>query len=223
MKNGARARFFWPRMDADIAEKRNKCATCNGMAPSQPREELLADEPPTFPFKQVAMDYFSLKGHTYVVEACKYSGWIFVKRMEMTAMSEMVTFLRACMDYHGAPKVIESDGGPPFNSEAWGNHLKTWGIQHRLSSAAYAQSNGRAELAVKTAKRILADNTLPSGSLDTDTVTRALLHTRKRRCVVWGSPCPRSSTAGGSRTAFRTHPSRGGEISTRVTRSGWPD
>ena len=61
-------------MDADIAQRRNKCATCNAMAPSQLREELLADEAPTFPFEQVCMDYFSLKGHTYVVEADKYSG-----------------------------------------------------------------------------------------------------------------------------------------------------
>ena len=42
-------------------------------------------------------------------------------------------------------------------------------------SAYYSQSNGRAEAAVKTAKRILMDNTGPGGSLDTDKVAVALL------------------------------------------------
>ena len=68
-----------------------------------------------------------------------------------------------------------SDRGPPFNSGAWENYLRKWGIRHRLSSAAYAQSNGRAGLAIKSAKQILADNTLLSGNLDTDAVVRALL------------------------------------------------
>ena len=45
----------------------------------------------------------------------------------------------------------------------------------RVLSAYYPQSNGRAEAAVKTAKRILMDNTGPGGTLNTDKVSVALL------------------------------------------------
>ena len=44
-----------------------------------------------------------------------------------------------------------------------------------MSSAYYPLSSGRAEAAVKTAKRILMDNTGPMGTLNTDKVSVALL------------------------------------------------
>ena len=56
--------------------------------------------------------------------------------------------------------------------------LKQWAIYWRKSSANFPQSNGRAELAVKTCKRLLRSNTGPDGSLDTSMVARALLQYR---------------------------------------------
>ena len=50
-----------------------------------------------------------------------------------------------------------------------------WAVKHRLSSAAYPQSNGQAELAVKSAKRIISGNTGAQGSLDNDCAARAIL------------------------------------------------
>ena len=46
--------------------------------------------------------------------------------------------------------------------------LQRWGVKHRLSSAYNPHSNTRAELAVKTRKRILRDNMSTKGSLNTD-------------------------------------------------------
>ena len=53
--------------------------------------------------------------------------------------------------------------------------LKNWGVTARLSSTQYPQSNGRAEAAVKTAKRIIKTNTGSGGTLDTDKASLALL------------------------------------------------
>ena len=48
----------------------------------------------------------------------------------------------------------------------------------RPSSARYSQSNGRAELGVKTAKRTIEENTASNGSLNTDKACQALLQYR---------------------------------------------
>ena len=70
------------------------------------------------------------------------------------------------------PEIIETDGGPPFNGENWRTFLSQWGIRHRLSSSMYPESNSRAELGVKVAKRMIRDNTGTGGNLDTDASTR---------------------------------------------------
>ena len=56
--------------------------------------------------------------------------------------------------------------------------MKTWGINIRKSAAHYAQSNGRAELAVKVAKSILWSNCDVNGNIDNNHVARALLQCR---------------------------------------------
>ena len=53
-----------------------------------------------------------------------------------------------------------------------------WCVKPRLSSVTYPQSNGQAELAVKTTKRIVNGNIGPQGSLDNDNVAWAILQYR---------------------------------------------
>ena len=56
--------------------------------------------------------------------------------------------------------------------------LVQWNIRHRVSSAYHPQSNGRAEVAVKSAKRLLRSNVGPCGTLDNDKFLRAMLQLR---------------------------------------------
>ena len=50
-------------------------------------------------------------------------------------------------------------------STAFQNFLTKWWVTQRLPSVAYPQSNSRAELGVKTAKRIINDNTSHQGGI----------------------------------------------------------
>ena len=76
------------------------------------------------------------------------------------------------------PEELSSDGGPEFTASSTCDFLGKWGVKHRISSAYHPQSNGRAEVAVKTTKRLLRSNIGPTGSLDNDRFLRALLQLR---------------------------------------------
>merc|ERR1712059_61011 len=69
-------------------------------------------------------------------------------------------------------------GGSTYLSNRTQQFLKTWGIRHRVSSAYTPHGNLRAEMGVKSMKRMLQGNLSPNGELDTDAFSRALLNYR---------------------------------------------
>ena len=114
-------------------------------------------------------------GHNFIIYADRFSGWTEVVDAIQPNATAVCNTLRRYFETFGVPEEMSSDGGPPFNSSDYATFLKDWNVTHRLSSAYYAQSNGRAEAAVKTIKRILTTNISSTGSLDTDAVAKALL------------------------------------------------
>ena len=91
------------------------------------------------------------------------------------------SLIKSCRDLflqYGGPEEFSSDGGPQFKAEEFQTLLKQWECDHRCSSAHYPLSNGRAELAVKTSKRMIQDNIAADGSLNCQKFARAMLQYR---------------------------------------------
>lgn len=95
-----------------------------------------------------------------------------------TTAKSLISQLRALFSQFGIPAELSTDGGPPFTSYAVATFLRDWDVRLRLSSAYFPQSNGRAELAVKVAKRMIEGNAGPNGRLNTDRFMAALLQHR---------------------------------------------
>ena len=182
MLSRATASLYWPRMTNDIHTARSSCRACNRNAPSQARLPPTAPELPTTPFEKIAADFFDLRGKHFLVIADRLSGWTEVVQVKAGSPSAgskgLCDALRTIFITFGVPNEISSDGGSEFTSGETQDFLSRWGTRHRLSSAYFPQSNGRAEVAVRVTKRLLEENMDTNGNLNNDKVARALLQQR---------------------------------------------
>ena len=147
------------------------------MAPSNPAPPPEQPVHPDFPFSHICMDFFQAD-HTYLAMVDRYSNWLSVFQLAKDDSANVIHVLRQYFARWGVAKEITSDGAPVFTSSAMGDFLNRWGVKHRVSSAYYPRANKRAELAVKSAKRLIRGNLGPRGSLNTDAFARALLEHR---------------------------------------------
>ena len=179
MNERAKAGVYWPGITKDIETVRASCSSCNRSMPSQPRAPPVEPLIPSTPFEAVACDYFKFSGYYYFIAADRLSGWLEVNKIPVgtneSGSKGLCKALRRLMIQVGVPKEVSSDGGPEFVAGETEAFFSRWGIHHRISSAYNPSSNGRAELAVKTAKRLLMNNVGANGSLDNDATVRALL------------------------------------------------
>ena len=146
-------------------------------APSQPAGPPVRPPSPEHPFQLIVGDYFHKAGQNYLVIADRYSGWVslFPTGTGDFDAEALIRHLRTYFITFGVPTEYSSDDGPQFQSGKLAKFLKTWGVYHRKSSAYFPHSNSRAEIAVKTAKRILMENTEPNGEFNRDAYCRAML------------------------------------------------
>ena len=179
MLSRARQAIYWPGMDHDINNHVQSCLSCRESAPSHVREPILLADIPEFPFQNVVADLFEIESYKYLVYADRLTGFVELAYFPSTTTSTVIiNTLREFFHRWGVAEEISLDGASNLQSAEIKDWLKSWGVRVRLSSAHYHQSNGRAEVGVKSMKRLLRGNTGRKGAIDTDKVAQALLQYR---------------------------------------------
>ena len=171
MTSHAEASVFWTGITSAIATTRARCEHCNRIAPSQPNAPPFQPVLPMYPFQRICADFFTYKGVFYLCIVDRYSNWPIIEKTTGGA-SGFIDSLRRIFVTYGIPDELASDGGSEFVSGNTQNFLKSWEVHHRLSSATFPPQNCRAEIGVKSMKRLIADNSGHRGQLDTYALQR---------------------------------------------------
>lgn len=172
----ARQAVYWPGMGGDLQHICDSCDTCNAHAPYQAAEPFIMTPTTEYPFQHTGADLFQFHGQVYLAYADRCTGWLEIAYLPHGSTShKIMAVFHQYFTRWGAPESISTDGGTNLTSDEVKGFMETWGVTMRTSSAHFPQLNGRAEAAVKSAKRLFRDNTTPGGSLDTDRFPKALL------------------------------------------------
>lgn len=151
----ANSSVWWPGLSKEIANKVQNCPHCEKHKPSQKYEPLRPTTLPDRPFQMVGTDICEKQGQRYLVLIDYFSRYIEIAQLPNMTSSAVIAVLKAIFARHGIPEVLVSDNGRQFVSDEFKLFAKNWNFQHRTSSPYFPTSNGEAERAVQTAKRIL--------------------------------------------------------------------
>ena len=142
-------------MNKDVYETVSRCNVCQEYRYAQPKEPLTMHERPDRPWAKVGCDLFYLKQIPYLLTVDYYSHYPEISLLSNESSRQVIVQLKSLFSRHGIPSTLMSDGGPQFSSAEFKQFTNEWGIEHKMSSPYYPQSNGLVENCVKVVKRIL--------------------------------------------------------------------
>jgi transposase InsO family protein len=172
-------------MDIDITNAAKSSQSCTEILPSLPHEPLIQYQEATRPFQQLHSDLATINGHDFLIIADQYSGWLDVipfPNKNTTAARRVVDAVREFFVRGlGAPDKFWSGNGPQFNAVEFKDFARDWGISVGNSAPHYPQSNGFAEAAISSMKKLIASS-WRKGSFDVNQFAKSILLFRNAPC-----------------------------------------
>ena len=142
-------------MTEDVKRVCSQCSVCEMDSPALPKEMHLAHSIPQKPWEKVGVDLFRFKGQDFLLIVDYLTDYFEISNLKSTVATVVVDAIKEQFARYGIPVVVQTDGGPEFIAWEFRDFAKSWEFQHTMSSPYNSQSNGKAESAVKIAKRLL--------------------------------------------------------------------
>ncbi|XP_039451539.1 uncharacterized protein K02A2.6-like [Culex pipiens pallens] len=186
----ARENIFWPGMSAQITDVVKECHVCAKFAASQQKPPMQSHAVPIYPWQVVSMDVFftsyQRKRHQFLVTVDHYSDYIELDILKDMSARSLVETCRKNFARYGCPQIVVTDNGTNFVNEEMKEMAIKWNFKHSTSAPHHQQANGKAEAAVKIAKRLIQK----AEETDQD-VWYVLLHWRNIPNKIGSSPASR--------------------------------
>ena len=147
--------LYWPGMYSDIENCFAKCGICQKHRNKNKKEPMIIHELPDRPWSKIGADLFEWDNENYLILVDYYSGYFEIPYLRSTKSAEVIKRCKAKFSVHGIPDQLISDNGPQFSSSEFRRFAQSYNFKHITSSPKFPQSNGTAERAVQTAKRLL--------------------------------------------------------------------
>lgn len=145
-------------MTADIKEMVSQCSICAEYQVKQQKEPLMTCKIPARPWKMVAQDLFTHGKKDYLITVDYYSDFWESVCLPDTTSNTIITCTKAHYARYGISDTMVTDNGPQFRSHEYEKFAQQWEFVHTTSSPYHtdSQSNGKAESAVKIAKKLMS-------------------------------------------------------------------
>ena len=151
----ARETVHWPHLNQELKDHITECLTCDQYHDKQPKEPLIPHKVPNLAWAKVGCDIFEFKNKSYVVTVHYYPNFFEVERLDSLTSQAFIKKLKPHFARYGIPDTLVTDNGPQFISEELQKFSAMYQFEHTTTSPYHHQSNGKAESAVKQAKRLL--------------------------------------------------------------------
>ena len=155
MMRRARECIFWPGLQKEIKILADSCLQCQVHKPANQKEEIQQHSNSGSPWQKIACDLFTIEGRNYLVVVDYETDFIEVEYCPTTTSNQIISSIKKICARYGLPQSIVTDGGPQFTSAEFNKFVEGWGIEHTITSPYHSQSNGKAEAAVKSIKKMM--------------------------------------------------------------------
>ena len=155
--------YYWPTILKDATDLVKKCRICQEHAkisrlPSEPLTSITSP----WPFQQWGLDILGPlpidKGQCkFIIVAVDYfTKWAEAEPLATITEQKIRNFVwRAVICRFGIPRALVSDNGKQLDNVKFRNFCAELGIKNYYSSSAHPQSNGQAEVTIRTLKAAL--------------------------------------------------------------------
>ncbi|XP_054259470.1 uncharacterized protein K02A2.6-like [Macrosteles quadrilineatus] len=142
-------------MAGDVQRTVETCWPCQKYAPAQKSKPLQPHNTPTRAWQRVGIDFFQLGSDHFLIMTDYFSSFFELKKVNSLKTEGLIQFCKEQFARYGIPDVVVSDNGTQLVSQDFKLFAQTWMFKIVVSSPHNHQSNGKAESAVKIAKRML--------------------------------------------------------------------
>ena len=161
MYQSGKSMFYWPNMWRDIERVVQQCEACQRFSPSRPRKELLQHgDFPVRPMESLCFYMFHYRSGHALHLMDNFSGYVWMMKFAATPSTEQVTkALEGIFNVAGFLECLFSDSGLQMKRlfDIW---CVDMGIEHSVSSAYFASSNGAIERSLKSLKILMKKHDL---------------------------------------------------------------